>query len=311
MNVEQTSSKGTWNRLHVVDLATDAAICILLVFYAPVAEFSYHLMSLTGFFAEFGHLLFFFISLFGIAFICVDLYLHRKSGLLFHVPKRFQRLSIYFIALIVLLLFYSFLAIIFTFFTNTTMPTISALLVAAEGIALGAVFGLDLKSMEPDESRNTPRKIIKRDESLSTILPYVTTTLAIVFPSEYYLITLDSPAYHILGTLFACVVAAYLGRKLENAVSPILAAQKASPVGGTLAISCLAVLSVLSLGLLQSFLVRTTTQTDYRITEIGAMFLFGFIPLRVFRILFSSGKLNAIIGIVTLTLYLLRESRVI
>lgn len=280
--------------------------------YAHMVDFSAWLIAVDGFFAQLGHLVFLFLCLFACTFMYFDAFLLHTHNRTIHIPKALEGVALLFVVAAVIFLLLSFIAIIYSLFTNASMPTFSAVLLSAAGIYLGIAFGQDLMAEQDDaEPPKRPRRFVDRGHSLSGVLPYFLTILVFVFPAEYYLTRLElgpfSQVFSFVGIATACVVAFFIGQVIEKMLRSVLVIAGRKNALSATSLIFFSVLSILSLGLLQSFLVQSAIAADNKMTEIGALVLFGFIPIRVFRILFAPTVANAILGAAALTLYFLRQ----
>jgi hypothetical protein len=295
-----------------IDLASDITIVALLFLYTPIVDLNARLIAVDGFFAQLGHLVFLFLCLFACTFMYFDAFLLHTHKRTIHIPKALEGVALLFVVAGVIFLLLSFIAIIYSLFTNASMPTFSAVLLSAAAIYLGIAFGQDLMAKQDDaEPPKRARRFVDRGHSLSGVLPYFLTILVFVFPAEYYLTRLElgpfSPAFSFVGIAAACVVAFFVGQVIEKMLRSVLIIAGRENALSASSLIFFSVLSILSLGLLQSFLVQSAIAADNKMTEIGALFLFGFIPIRVFRVLFAPTVANAILGAATLTFYFLRQ----
>lgn len=300
MRIAEESKERSW--FSVIDLTVDLSILAWLVALAMGFDPGILLPDNKGFVSAAVDMIALFLGYFGLALYASRMY---SAAALKHDEKRHHRLlfpSVGFgilSALIVITILLSGGLLI----SMRALPIFSSILVIVQSVLFGFAFGVDLDV----ERRRLEDREFKTQEnpynlSLSNF-PYLLMTILFVFPTEYFNSTTSSaPLSKGFLVLIACLAAVLFGRRLDKAVFQKLRIGAKMTSQTSKAVTAFMILGLVGFGVLYSSGVTILSiGGNTQAGRLGALIIFGILPVRIGAIVFSrSSLLNKALGLAAL-----------
>ena len=298
-------------RFSAIDVVVDVAILAWPAFGLLGFRAAIPLARDGRWLAELLHVLLLALGYFGVALYVSRMYAATalKTDQQRHVQVLLAPAGLQFFAVLV------FLALIssgYAFYLTLTFPIFTAMLVVPQALWLGFSLGLDFEIPRHrlEDPQYIPPKRIVYSQSLSSI-PYLVTSIAFVFPTEFFM----SPAPEPLGLKVLIAVAsvaaaiatgAWLDRRFFQGLS----------IGANPSPLIVALVSLLMiLGFAGVVFLTVAGDKSFGLfgrgigAKIISLLVFGVVPLRVGTVIFSRANLaNKLMALSAVIVFLLIET---